>query len=907
MTRPPRLLEWWLLRRLPPDFQGAIAGDLREEFTERVERGGAFARIRAALWYAAQVVTLDATALARVTATTNGEWARDEGQPTAQRITTRGVVDMGMQDVRYAVRRLRKSPGFTLVAVLSLGLGIGANSALFTMVNAVFRADTGIPTPDRVAQVYWNGDTPHWSITWGWYRGMRDDLTDVFSHASAIRPTTSRTEPTGDAVITGMSISGDYFGALGVTPLIGRTFDPGAETDVETGPSVVVVSHGYWTQVLEADPDVIGTTLRIEATPHTVIGVLPEGFRGPIGGFEVDLYLPDFGAVANPGSDNLWGVVRLAPGVTVDRARAGLARLAGDLNVGRPSDRTPIGFTLVPQSEIYVAPGIDPIARQIAGLLLLVVGLVLVIACTNLASFLLTRAADRRREFAVRRAVGASRGRVVSQLLVESLLLAGLGGVVGIALGQLALDVALGVDLPVPVSLALDTGLDPFVLSTTLGVTVLAGLLFGLFPALTAGREKVAPVLRDESAGAGGGRGKVSLRGALVVAQVSLSLALLIGAGFFLRSLLAMTSVDPGFDRESRAAVTVDPGNSGYDLAESERILDEALQRVREMPDIESATMGSRVPMQTGIWRSGIRRSDQPFTDTREYTFPQIAYVRDGYFETLGIDLVAGRTIQEEDIAGTPPVVIVNRTLARQLWPEDPENAVGRSVLLQNFPDSVATVVGVAPDVKVATLDEAPTAYMYQAQRQLEMRSALLVAHPRGGGSLSDGATQALAERLQRELKTLAPDMYVHTATTVEKMTGATLFLPRMGAALLALFGVLAVAMASIGLYGLVAFGVKRREKEVGIRLSLGADPSRIVRTMMAAGTRLVVIGVTLGLALGLGAGVLLEDFLFGISRFDPITLLGVPVLLVGIALLASWVPARRAASIDPVESLRRE
>ncbi len=907
MRRPPRLLEWWLLRRLPPDFRGAVAGDLQEEFTERAERSTPFAGLRARIWYAVQVVSLDASALARVTGTTNGEWARDEGQPTAERVTRSGVMDMLMQDVRYAVRRLLKSPGFTLVAILSLGLGIGANSALFTMVNAVFRQDTGISEPDRVAQIYWNGTTPYWSISWSWYRGMRDDLTDVFSHTSATRLRMARTEPTGDALVSSLRVSGDYFGAIGVAPRLGRTFEPGAETDVETGAAVVVLSHDFWTRVLAGDPEVIGSTLRIEATPHTVLGVLPEGFTGQMAGVEVDIYLPDFAAVASPGTDNLMGVVRLQPGVSADQARAGLARLAQDLNVGRPEDRTPIAFTLVPQSEVYVIPAIDPIARQIAGLLFLVVGLVLVIACTNLASFLLTRAADRRREFAVRRAVGASRGRVVGQLLVESLLLAGLGGVVGITLGQLALNASLAVDLPVPVSLRLDTSIDLFVLGTTLGATVVAGILFGLFPAVTAGREDVAPVLRDESTGAGGGRGKVSLRGALVVAQVSLSLALLIGAGFFLRSLLSMTRVDPGFDREDRAVVTVDPGNSGYDLAESRRIMDDALRMVREMPEIESATMGNRVPMQTWIWRSGIRRSDQPFTDTREYAFPQIAYVTDGYFETLGIDIVSGRPIGEEDVAGAPPVVVVNRALARELWPDDPEGAVGRSVLLQNFPDSVATVVGIAPDVKVTTLDESPTTYMYQAQRQVGVQSALLVARPRPGSGSGDGATKALAERLRREIKTIDPDMYVHTATTVETMTGTTLFIPRVGAALLALFGALAVVMASIGLYGLVAFGVKRREKEVGIRLSLGADPARIVRTMMAAGTRLVVIGVAIGLALGVGAGALLEDFLFGISRFDPITLVAVPLLLLAIAVLASWIPARRAASIDPVESLRRE
>lgn len=545
-------------------------------------------------------------------------------------------------------------------------------------------------------------------------------------------------------------------------------------------------------------------------------------------------------------------------------------------------------------------PGIDKAAAPIVGILFGVVLLVLIIACTNLASFLLARAADRKKEFAVRRAMGAGRGRVISQLLVESLILALFGGAVGVGLAQLSIKALLSIELPIPLSLNLDTAVDLRILIFTLAVTGVAGVLFGIFPALTAGKEEVAATLRDESAGAGGGRGKVGLRGTLVVAQVSLSLTLLIGAGLFIRSLMAATAVDPGFDREGRAVVTVDPGNSGYDAEEGGRILDEVLRQARELPNVASITMGSRVPLDPSIWRTGIRRPDVEVVPGREYVYPQMNYVGEDYFQTLGIELLSGRPINADDVAGAAPVVVINQALANQLWPDETD-LVGRSVILQEAPDQVATVIAVAPNVKVSSLTEEPTTFMYMSIRQFGQGQALLIAQAARGDEL------VLAEELRALAKGIDPDMYVHSATNVATMTGSVLFLPRMGAVLLALFGGLALAMASVGLYGLVNFGVKRRSKEVGIRLSLGADPKTVVRMIMKSGTRLVVIGSVIGVVLGIGSGLVLESYLFGIPGIDPITLLLVPALLIGISLLASWIPARRAALIDPAVSLRSD
>lgn len=890
------MLEGWLEHRLPPDFAEAVAGDLAEEYAVRAEDS----RLSALAWYVWQLLTLDTRALRRAASTLNGRWAREAGRPAGLRITTRGVVVTMMNDLKFAVRQLLKSPGFTLVAVLSLGLGIGANSALFTAVDAIFLQDDGIVDPDRVVQIYWDGQSPHWSISWEWYRGMRDDLGETFSHVAAYRLLQARTEATGDRVVAAMYTSGDYFGVMGRDMLMGRAFEPGVETDVRQGPAVVVVSHDYWATALGGDPEVVGSTLRIDARSHEVIGVLPPDFSGKASGLEVELFVPDHGAVQNPGSDNLVGGARLAEGVNMAQAQAALDRLAASFQATRNPESTPLAFIMYPESEVRVHPGLDEAALPMVGVLFAVVLMVLVIACTNLASFLLARASDRRREFAVRRALGAARSRVVGQLMTESFLLAVLGAAVGLAAAQLTLKALLAVELPVPVALDLDTGVDLRVLGFTLVVTLLATFLFGIFPSLAAAREQVAPTLRDESAGSGDGRHKVGARNALVVVQIALSLTLLVGAGLFLRSLWAASSVDPGFRRGGVATVTVDPGNSGFDLEESRRILDEAVREAESTPGVSAAALGSRVPLETGIWRSGIRRPDVPPPGGRAWYVPQIAYVGAGYFETLGIELRAGRGIVDTDRAEADPVVVVNETLARQLWPELTD-VVGRSVTLANHPETTAMVVGVAADTKVGSLADEAVPYMYQSIHQIEGTQARLLARVQGGSAAE------LARRLRDGLKARHPDMYVHSATTVERVTDAPYFLPRMAAILLTVFGTVALLLATMGLYGVMSFAVRRREKEMGIRLSLGADPGSVVALVMRSATGMVTVGVAAGIGLGVAGGLVLERFLFGIPGLDPVTLVVVPTVLAGVAWGAAWVPARRAARIDPVESLRSE
>jgi predicted permease len=881
---------------VPPDFAEVLAGDLSEEYARRARRG----RWTAAAWYLWQVLTLDTGALRRAAETLNGRWARGGGRPGARRTTIHGVAETMMHDLRFALRQLAKRPGFTLVAILSLGLGIGANSALFTAVDALFLQDDGIVEPERVVQIYWNGQSPHWSIAWNWYRGMRDDLGDTFSHVTAYRLRQARTEATGDRVVAAMYTSGDYFGVMGRDMLMGRGFDAGVETDVPDGPPVVVVAYDFWADALGADPDVLDGTLRIDARPHQIVGVLPPDFSGKASGLEVDLFVPDHRAVRNPAADNLVGGARLAEGVSLARAQAALDRLAAGFQAGRDPESTPIAFAMYPESEIRVHPGMDEAALPMVLVLVAVVVMVLVIACTNLASFLLARATDRRREFAVRRALGAARGRVIRQLMTEAFLLALLGAGAGLVAAQVTLNALRAVELPVPVALKLDTGIDLRVLGFTLAVTLVATVLFGIVPSLAAGRDAVASTLRDESTGAGGGRRKGSVRGALVAVQIALSLTLLVGAGLFLRSLLAASSVDPGFERRGIASVTVDPGNSGFELAESRRLLDEALREARALPGVRGAALGTRVPLEPGIWRSGIRRPGVPPPAGRSWYTPQIAYVGGDYFTTLEIELRAGRGILDTDRAETDPVVVVNETLARRLWP-DGGDVVGRTVALATHPDRPATVVGVAADTKVASLADEGVPYMYQALRQVEGTQARLLVRVEGA------PPEVVARGLRARLKALHPELFVHSATTVTAITDVPYFMPRMATILLSVFGALALALATMGLYGVVSFAVRRREKEMGIRLSLGADPGQVVGLVLRSATRMVGVGVLAGVALGMAGGLVLERFLFGVRGLDPVTLVVVPTLLVSVAYGAAWIPARRASKVDPVQSLRSQ
>lgn len=871
-----------------------MLGDLEEEYRERRARRGGLA---ADVWYWAQLLTVRPFRLRRALRPVAARWYASPW--SFIRSLRDRPMEALLQNLRHIFRRLGRSPVFTAAAILSLGLGIGANTALFSLTNAIFLRDRGIAEPERVVQVFRNSGGPYWRVTFEDYRRMRDDLDDLFADVTAFTEDGVRLEDS-DEVVAALRVAGDYFGVMGVQPAQGRSFVPGVETDVAEPPRVAILSHDLWQRAFGGDPDMVGRQIRIDARPTTVVGILPEDFAAKATGIAMDVFVPNAEAVLRPDSDNLWASGRLRPGVSLAQARAGLERVAAAYNEDRPESLRPVAFNAVSEADVSVHPGFDETIGSITALLFVVVTLVLLIACTNLASFLLARASDRRKEFAVRRAMGAGRGRIVGQLLGESMVLGMLGGAAGLALAYGSLGLLFSVQIPIPVEVNLDVSPDWRVLGFTLGVSLLAGALFGMFPAVQASRAPVAPTLRDESTGSTGTRRTWNVRSSLVAAQVTLSLVLLMAAGLFLRSLWAASSIDPGFESDGVALTTVDPATSGYSEEEARSLYDELLRRTRDLPGVERAALGTRIPLQLGNWSSGIQRSDVTPPPGREWRYAEVAMVTPDYLETLAIARLSGRGFEPTDDAGAPPVVVLNRAAVRMLWGDEEArpNAVGQPLKL-SWRDEEGRIVGVVEDVKVHTLGEDPEPMVYVPLDQRYSGSVILVAKSGAG----DGS--ALAPRLRGVAKELDPDLYVHGAMTARQSMGAILFLPRMASLLLGVFGGLALIMSAIGLYGVVSHTVASRQKEVGIRLALGAEAGAMVHLMMRGGLWLVGVGLVLGTGLALGAGLLLERFLFGVSGTDPLTFLTVPVVLLSVAVAAAWVPARRVIRMDPARALR--
>ncbi len=897
----PRGRRNWLLRwiesRTPVSLRDYVVGDLEEAFNARRERS----RLGAWRWLVAQAVRFEAGELRGAAERLDGRWGR--GRPARMR-TGGGGVEMIWRDVKYALRRLVRSPVFTVVAVLSLALGTGANTAIFTLFKSVFLADPGIDRPDRVVQIYRDLDDPrtgnssrHWSISWVDYRRMVEETDGAFSHATAYRPMQGRTEPTGDAVVTSLWVSGDYFGTLGAAFLQGRGFTPGVETDVEDGPDVVVLDHAYWVDAMGADPDALGSTIRVNGEPHTVVGILSPEFRGVSTGIHFEIYVPDRGAFASPGSDNLVGAARLAEGVSIPRVEQTMAAIAARVNETRPANLSRRAYTVVPQDDVSIHPEFDGFATAFSLILFGVVGTVLLITCTNLASFQLARTADRQREFAVRRAIGADTGQMLRQLLIESTMLGVAGSALGVWLALAGLRALLSIDLPLDI-VRVDLTPDALVLTFSLLVGIAAGLLFGLLPAIAASRVPVAATLRGESGKTSGG-GSQRIRGALVVGQVALSLALLIAAGLFSRSLLVALDVDPGFDRYGVSTIIVDAGTSGYEAGEpTRRLLADIQRQVEELPGVQQVALTSRVPLELGIWRTHVRRPDVEYPEGVDGVYPEYAIVSPGYFDLMGMRMIEGIDFTGLPLADSAEMeLVVDSVFAREVWPEV-RSPLGRVVEMDGY-GRTARVIGVIATHKNRTLGEEPEGYAYvplAASSQQTMR--VLARGPGGSG---------LATRMRDLAKASDPDLYVHTVQTLEDATDTVFFLPRLAAVLLSLFGVLALFIASLGLWGLVRYSIARREKEIGIRLSLGAKPAAVVRAMTASGTRLALIGSGIGVILGVAVGLGLEPYLFGVRAFDPITLIVLPGFLMGVAALAAWLPARHAAEVDPMVTLRTE
>jgi predicted permease len=816
-------------------------------------------------------------------------------------------MDAFLQDLRYALRRLARSPGFTVVAALSLALGIGANTAIFSLVNGVMLKGVPVKDPSSLVEIYFSEENgyPYATASYPDFEALRDGLREIFQGVAAWNLTIARMDQGDEAeVVLGEIVSGNYFDLLGVEPSPGRGFLPGEDETPGTA-FVTVLSHGYWERGLGADPTILGKTVRINSRPYTVIGVAPKGFHGMMRGLVPDFWVPmmmsgvimgDSGErLQRRGSRNLFVKGRLRDGVALAQAGAALATLSANLEREYPETNRGRSFSLLPTTDVAIHPLVDRMLLPVAALLLSVVGLVLLIACVNLASFLLARAADRRKEIALRLAMGARRWNLVRQLLTETVLLALMGGAGGVLLAFWTLNALLGFKPPLPVPVNLDIGIDGTVLAFTSIVSVAAGVMFGLVPALQATNPDIAPILKDEGATTQGRR-RLNLRNALVVTQVAVSLVLLVCASLFVRSLQKAQAIDPGFDTSQAVLLLPNMQLSGFTEEEGKQIYTELEERLSALPGVTAVGMVSRVPLGASVETMGVNiRGVQPPPGRDEIDVDNTS-VTAGYFQAMGIPILRGRNFGPEDGPGSPRAIIVSEAAASRFWPgRDP---VGETVTIGE--SSVATVVGVAADTKVRTLGEAPRPFLYDSARRYYNEALSILVK-------GDRPSPELLPAVRRTAMEVAPDMVILESKSMEEHLALLLFAPRMAALLLSVFGALALILAGVGLYGLVSYAAARRTREVGIRISLGADATRVIGMVMGGGMRLVLVGGGIGVALSASVTWLLSGYLYGIGALDLLTFFGIPLFLGAVALAAAYVPARRASRVDPVEALRAE
>jgi predicted permease len=821
-----------------------------------------------------------------------------------------GMIGDLRQDLRYSLRMLGKNPGFTLIAVLTLALGIGANTAIFSLVNTLLLRPLPVENPDQVVRL--RTGSSHTS-----FPNYRDfvEQTEVFSALFA-QSSGDLNLRDGEAIsrVFGQLVTGNYFPTLGVRAARGRAFG----VEVESAPQsladeqrVAVISQGLWRRRFAGDPGVIGREITLNGQKFTIVGIAPEGFRGTYAfGLAPEIWVP---LAMQPqlfsGPDRFqdrnrqWVEVygRLKPGLGISEAQAAVEVVGRRLAADYPQENRGLEKT-----ELYQVSGImafrgmsfAPAMFIFLGLLTVIVGLVLLIACVNVANLLLARASARQKEVAIRLALGAGRWRLIRQFLTESILLAVLGGAVGCLLTWLMIYSFRSFQPSLPVPIELGLALDYRVLFYTMVVSVLSGIIFGLAPSLHITKPDIFPLLKTENARQGGMALRFRLRNLLVIAQVTISIVLLVAAGLFIRSLQRAQMVDPGFETERVLTLPLDLAPLGYSEARGRLFYDQLLGRIEQFPGVESASFAELIPLSFERTTYSVAIDGYEPPEGRSLLI-DINKVGPRYFETMRIPLVAGREFGPQDEIGAPPVVIVNETAARRFWPN--ANPLGQRLRFptENGFTPYHEIVAVVKDSKYGTLGEEPRPYLYLSARQ--NYGSRTVMHVRTAGD---------PNQLRRSVRDVALELekslLVEVATMPENLRLA--FLPaRIGAVLLGLFGFLGLILASVGIYGVISYSVSQRIGEIGIRLALGASPRSIFQLVIGQGMKLILIGIGFGIAGSLALTRLLSSLLVGVSPTDPLTFIVIVTLLVAVAVLACYLPARRAMKVDPLTALRYE
>jgi macrolide transport system ATP-binding/permease protein len=813
-----------------------------------------------------------------------------------------------LQDLKYGVRMLLKTPGTTAVAVLALALGIGANTAIFSGVSAFLFRALPVPEPDRLVRPFETTDDRGEADNFSYpdFADYRDQSTSFEGLVAENMAQAAISTQNQNDVIWGQVVSANYFDVLHMKPAQGRSFTPDEDQTPGAKP-VVVVSHSLWQRRLGSDPNIIGKTVDLNNRAYTVIGVTPEYFKGTKFGLMLDFWAPmamaeellrDPGVLKERGSHWLSIFGRLKPGVTLAQASAELSTVAQRINQAYPDNRAASTRALA-KTEIDGRWGdATTIMKSGSAIAMAIVGLILLIACANVANLLLARAAARRKEIGVRLALGASRVRLIRQLLTESLLLAALGGGLGLLLGAWVTGLMQGFVPALPYNMVNDFfALDQRALIFTLIVSLLTGLVFGLAPAWHASNPEIVPVLKGDASQVQK-KARFTLRNSLVVAQVTLSLVVLVCGGLFVKSFRNAQKMDPGFDTRGLLLVRLSPELIGYNEEQTKNFFRQILARAGSLPGVQAASLGRLVPL------ADSSNSNGPVLKEGETLAPGTAgrsilnnVVSPGHFKTLQIPILAGRDFDERDRKDAPRVVIINERMAQMLWPG--ESAVGKRIFVGSTTNPIE-VIGVVKTGKYRALAENPRPYFYWSMEQRGPSEMTLMVR-------TNGDPRALVGAVRKEVESLDRRIPLYAVKTMTEHMQWPLWAPNMAATLALAFAVVALWLSAVGLYSVMAYIVSQRTREVGIRMALGAQRVDVLRLITNQGMRLAVVGIGIGFVLSLALSRVLASVLIGVSAYDVSIFLAVPVLLGAVALVACLVPARRATKIDPLKALRYE
>ncbi|HXF39723.1 MAG TPA: ABC transporter permease [Blastocatellia bacterium] len=808
-----------------------------------------------------------------------------------------------LQDLKYGIRMLVKNPGFTAIAVIALALGIGPTTAIFSVVNAVLLKPLPFVEPSQLLMVY------ETNLQRGFNRGTMSypnfadvrDQNQVFEKMSSYH--------SGDFILTGRGeplrlqgavVNADLFPLLGVKASLGRTFLP--DEDKPGSVRVVVLSNRLWRNHFNSDPGVVGNSLVLDGKNFTVVGVMPEGFQFPVQNEPVELWSTIAGEASGEdpmtshrGAHYMNAIARLKPGVTIEQARADLETIAGRLEQQYPDTNSHRG--------VFIESALESLVTDVRLALLVIlgaVGCVLLIACANVANLLLARARSRHKEMAIRAALGASRLRVMRQLLTESIFLAILGGSIGLLLalwGTSLLVSIIGNDVP----RSAEIGIDGRVLGFTLLVSLLTGVVFGLVPALHSSKTDLTESLKEGGRGSTEGSRRNTMRGALVIIEVAIAVVLLAGAGLLIQSLLRLQHVNPGFNPKNVLSFSLGLPEVKYSTQKQIDFFNEIISRIESLPGVQAASAVLPLPLGSDRIRitfetegRSIPRSELPASEYRAVAL--------NYFRTMGIPLLKGRDFDERDSRQSTQVIVVNEDFAQRFFPGD--DAIGKHIKpgMSNGEDKPAwrEIVGIVGSVHHLSLSSEPTPEYYVPHTQMPFDSMTIVAR-------TEGDPRALISAVQREVRALDSELPVYNIKTLEEYVAASVAQPRFNTVLLAIFAGIALVLTAVGLFGVMSYTVRQRTHEIGIRMALGAAQTDVLKMVVRQGMTLAGIGMGIGLAGAYFLTQLITSMLFGIGATDPLTFVAISVVLAIVALGACFVPARRATRVDPMVALRYE